>query len=304
VAPIERVLGLRSAAPASAASAQSDLTTVAPRPQPLPTLVSRSHDAAGSAIDTASYRSAALAGKGSFVAYLPPGFGATTRHYPVLYLLHGNNQSATAFLEIGLQGQLDRLIARHEMPPAIAVMIQGGPGANNWRDQGTHRYESYVLEVQELVDRMLPTVPARSARAILGDSMGGYGAMNVALGHPKRFSVVESWLGFFNGLGDELHAARPVIARDGLRAYVYGGESDTIADPSENAPFAASLRAAGAIAHSAVYPGGHTMETLQAHLPHMLAYVGRALTRNIQAERVEDAPRRGLSGSAAAAGAR
>ena len=280
--PAERLLGLRSAAPAVETPVARSL---APAPPPLPTLVSTSHDAAGSSIDTATYWSAALAGKGSFVVYLPPGFDATTRHYPVLYLLHGNNQSATSFLEIGLQDELDRLIARHEMPPAIAVMIQGGRGANNWRDQGTRRYESYVLEVQELVDRMLPTVPSRGARAILGDSMGGYGAMNLALGHPERFSVVESWLGFFNGLSDELRSARPVIAREGLNAYVYGGESDSIADPSENAPFAAALRAAGATAHGAVYPGGHTMETLQANLPHMLAYVGRSLTRNIHAQR-------------------
>jgi hypothetical protein len=84
---------------------------------------------------------------------------------------------------------------------------------------------------------------------------------------------------------DELRSARPVIARHGLNAYVYGGESDDIADPSENAPFAAALRAAGATAHSAVYPGGHTMQTLQAHLPHMLAYVGRALTGNIRSQR-------------------
>ena len=41
---------------------------------------------------------------------------------------------------------------------------------------------------------MLPTVPARDARAVVGDSMGGYGAMNVALANPYRFGVVESWL--------------------------------------------------------------------------------------------------------------
>jgi enterochelin esterase-like enzyme len=127
---------------------------------------------------------------------------------------------------------------------------------------------------------MLPTVAARDARAIAGDSMGGFGAMNVALGHPRRFSVVESWLGFFNGLEDELRAAKPVIASEGLHAYLYGGASDYIADPSENAPFAKQLRAAGASAHSAVYVGGHTMETLEAHLHHMLLYVGRSLEEN------------------------
>jgi S-formylglutathione hydrolase FrmB len=195
----------------------------------------------------------------------------------VLYLLHGNNQLASAFLQIGLQSELDRLIARHEIPPIIAVMIQGGRGANNWRDSGAEKYESYVLEVQELVDRTLPTVAARNARAIAGDSMGGYGAMNVALSHPERFTAVESWLGFFNGLQDELHADRPLLKRLGLRAFVYGASSDTIADPSENAPFAAELRAAGARADSAVYGGGHSLETIEAHLPGMLAFAGRAL---------------------------
>ncbi len=70
-----------------------------------------SADASGSAIDTASYHSAALRRSGSFFVYLPPGYASTTRHYPVLYLLHGNSQPATAFLQIGLQEELDQLIA-------------------------------------------------------------------------------------------------------------------------------------------------------------------------------------------------
>jgi enterochelin esterase-like enzyme len=283
---LDPVLGLRSSAPVAKAPARD-----AAAPAPLPTLVASSHDRAGSSIDTASYSSAALAGSGSFHVYLPPGYASTTQRYPVLYLLHGNDQPATAFLEMGLQGELDTLIARHEIPPMIAVMIQGGPGANNWRDHGAHRYESYVVEVQELIDRMLPTVATRGARAIAGDSMGGYGAMNVALGHPRRFSVVESWLGFFDGLTDELRTAQPVIAREGLRAFVYGGVSDHIADAAENAPFAAQLRAAGANAHGAVYLGEHNMRTLHAHLPHMLRFAGDALAANARPPRATAARR-------------
>lgn len=283
-AKLERIAGLRTTEPAKTALPRS-----AAAPEPLPALVPVSHDAAGSSVDTASYASAALGGEGSFHVYLPPGFATTSAHYPVLYLLHGNDQPATAFLQLGLQEELDRLIAQHEIPPLIAVMIQGGRGANNWRDQGSRHYESYVIEAQQLIDRMLPTLATRSARAIAGDSMGGYGAMNVALGHPRRFSVVESWLGFFNGLDDELAAARPVLARDGLHAYLYGGASDPIADPSENAPFAAQLNAAGASAHSAVYAGGHTMETLQTHLRHMLLYVGRSFEENAAVDQVASA---------------
>ncbi|HEX4483452.1 MAG TPA: alpha/beta hydrolase-fold protein [Solirubrobacteraceae bacterium] len=257
--------------------ATSSLRTAPAAPStPLPTLRAGESDAAGSEIDTASYGSAALGATGSFHVYLPPGYASTTQRYPVLYLLHGNDQPATAFLELGLQEQLDKLIASRQIPPLIAVMIQGGRGANNWR----YRYENYVLEVQQLIDRMLPTQARRSGRAIAGDSMGGYGAMNLALGNPRRFSVVESWLGFFNGLGGELKAAKPVIVSEGLHAFVYGGAADDIADPAEDAPFAAQLRAAGASAHSAIYEGGHTMETLREHLTHMLLFAGKALAAN------------------------
>ncbi len=249
--------------------------------QPLPMLERVGADHTGSTIARASYHSMALHHQGSFYVYEPPGLraagAASTQRYPVLYLLHGNSQSAKAFLQIGLQGELDTLIARHAIPPLIAVMIQGGPGANNWRNLGDLYYESYVLEVQELIDRMLPTVAARQGRAIAGLSMGGYGAMELTLNNPSRFGVVESWLGFFNGLEGQLRLDRPAISKLGLRAFLYGGREDTIADPSENAPFAAQLRAAGANATSAVYPGEHNLETIHDHLPSMLTFAGRAL---------------------------
>jgi enterochelin esterase-like enzyme len=269
-ANFERLVGIRATAAQSAAA-----SSLAVSPQPLPTARLVSRDAAGSSIDSSGYSSAALHGEGSFLVYLPPGYASTAARYPVIYLLHGNGQTDGSFLQMGLQGTLDRLISRHTIPPTIAVMIQGGPGTNDWRNHGTAGYETYVLEVQRLIDRMLPTIPARGARAIAGYSMGGYGAMHLALTHPHEFSAVESWLGFFDGLDGRLRADRPTISRLGLRAYVYGAASDYIANPSENAPFAAALRAAGANARSAVYPGEHDFETLEAHLEHMLEFAGR-----------------------------
>jgi hypothetical protein len=287
---VEHLIGIRTAG-----SAAHDATVnEGAQQQPPLTLRTVSQDAAGSSIDAGSYPSAALHGTGSFLVYLPAGYASTTSHYPVLYLLTGNDQSNTSFLQIGLQRQLDQLIAHHVISPLIAVMIQGGPGSNNWRNQGALRYESYILEVQQLIDRTLPTVAARDARAIVGDSMGGYGAMNVALANPYRFGVVESWLSFFNGLGGDLRADRPVFSRLGLHAFVYGGESDHIANPEEDAPFAAELRSAGADAKSAIYPGEHNLETLEAHLAHMLAFAGRSLSTQIGAAR----PARSSRGSA------
>jgi S-formylglutathione hydrolase FrmB len=251
---------------------------------PVPALRRISVDSAGSAIAHVLYPSASLRRQGSFYVYEPPSLRAaaagSTARYPVLYLLHGNSQHATAFLdEAGLQEQLDTLIRTHAIPPMIAVMIQGGGGANNWRNLNGQYYESYVLEVQEIVDRMLPTIADRSGRAIAGVSMGGYGAMELALDNPGRFGVVESWLGFFNGLEGQLALDRSAIKTLGLYAFLYGGLQDKIANPSEDAPFAAALRAAGADAHSALYPGEHNMETVQAHMPAMLTFAGRALAK-------------------------
>ncbi len=278
-ADIERLTGIQTVSHRSAAElALARSIADVPPPQPLPSLVLVSHDAAGSSIDSSSYTSPALGGEGSFLTYLPPGYATTDAHYPVIYLLHGDDETDSSFLQIGLQGALDRLIAQHAIPPAIAVMIQGGPGSNNWSNQGDTRYEAYVLEVQRLIDRMLPTIPDRSARAIAGYSMGGYGAMHVALTHPTDFAAVESWLGFFNGLESLLQADRSVISRLGLRAYVYGGADDVIANPAEDLPFAAALRADGADAHGAVYPGEHSLTTLADHLERMLAFAGHDLS--------------------------
>jgi enterochelin esterase-like enzyme len=274
-ANFEQLVGIRSAAGQSAAAISSAREV---SPQPLPTVAPVSRDAAGSSIDSTSYSSRALHGAGSFLVYLPPGYASTAAHYPVIYLLHGDGQDDASFLRMGVQGALDRLIADHRIAPTIAVMIQGGPGANNWLNHGRSGYEAYVLEVQRLVDRMLPTIPERGARAIAGYSMGGYGAMHLALMHLDSFAVAESWLGFFDGMDGRVRDDRSTISRLGLRTFVYGGASDAIADPSENAPFAAALRAVGANAHSAVYPGEHDFETLEAHLESMLAFAGRGLS--------------------------
>jgi enterochelin esterase-like enzyme len=245
--------------------------------RPLPALDSIGYDSAGSSIGKASFRSRALAGRGSFIVYLPPGYASSTVRYPVLYLLHGRDGHANAFLEIGIQQSLDRLIGRGAVAPMIAVMLQDRGGPNNWRNVGRWRSETYVIEVQEMIDRMLRTIPTRAGRTIAGSSMGGFGAMHVALANPYRFAVVESWLGFFDNLGAELRADRPVLSRLGLHAFLYGAAADPVAIPQEDPAFAAKLRAAGAQARSAIYPGGHSLEKIQEHLDAGLLFAARSL---------------------------
>jgi len=269
---LQGILGTRAPGrPAPAVSASS-----APA-RPLPRLTILSQDGAGSSIGRASFTSAALGGRGAFLVYLPPGYPRTAAEYPVLYLLHGQNGHASAFLEVGTQQTLDRLIAQRAISPMIAVMIQDQSGMENWQNLGRRRSATYVVEVQELVDRMLPTMATRAGRAIAGSSMGGFGAMHAALANPSRFAVVESWLGYFNNLDGELRADRPVISRLGLQAFVYGAAADPVALPEEDPAFAAKLRTAGAQAQSAIYPGGHSLHKVSEHLDAGLLFAGRSL---------------------------
>jgi S-formylglutathione hydrolase FrmB len=245
----------------------------------LPRPVTISSDSAGSAIASITYPSAALGWRDSYLVYLPPGYQASaTRRYPVLYLLHGEDQPGGSFLRLGLQPTLDHLIATHAIKPLIAVMLQGAGSPQNWLNTAGPRYYSYVAEVQRLTDRVLRTIPSRAARGIAGYSMGGFGAMNVALEQLRNYSVVESWEGQFANLSRVLAADRPLLAQLPLHAFVWGGAQDTVVNAALDAPWAAAMRAAGAQARSAVYPGAHAFAPIERHLAQMLSFAGRALT--------------------------
>jgi S-formylglutathione hydrolase FrmB len=253
-------------------------------PRPLPEPVPISTDSAGSQVASITYPSRALGWRDHYLVYLPPGYSAAgTRRYPVLYLLHGDNESASSFLRLGLQPTLDSLIASHAIAPMIAVMLQADGLPNNWRNgaagigQAGPQYNDYVGEVQRLTDSVLRTRPDRASRGIAGYSMGGFGAMNVALAQLGNYSVVESWEGYFNNLSAELAADRPLLAHLPLHAFVYAGRSDRVVGNAEVAPWAAALRAAGADARDAIYPGGHSFTPLEQHLNQMLTFAGRAL---------------------------
>jgi dienelactone hydrolase len=287
---IERLASVGAGVPPNSAAQAPTVAAPPDLPPPLPALRLIGSDAAGSSIAQARFRSSSLPGEGSFFVYLPPGYASATRRYPVLYLLHGRNGHANAFLEIGIQERLDRLIAARAMPPIIAVMIQDRSGLNNWEDLGRRHSATYVIEVQDLVDRMLRTISTRAGRAIAGSSMGGFGAMNVALANPLRFAVVESWLGYFNNLEGPLRADQPIISRLGLHAFLYGAAADPVADPADDPAFAAELRAVGAHAEGAIYPGGHSLEKVREHLDAGLLFAGRSL-REAQ-RRADEAQRR------------
>jgi len=125
----------------------------------------------------------------SFRVLLPADYDAGSRRYPVLYMLHGVAGDSSEWQSIGLLEAADRMVQRGQIDPFLIVLPNGG--SNYWVNQATGaRWADYVArDVVSQVDRDFRTVAAPSARAIGGLSMGGEGALRIAMENPKVFSV-------------------------------------------------------------------------------------------------------------------
>ena len=124
--------------------------------------------------------------------YLPPGYDESTRSYPVIYFLHGfmgNHILFPPMVEV-----LDFAIATYRIRPFILIVsdqkttYDGSFYSNtgifgNWED-----FTAYDLV--EYMDKNYRTIADKDSRGITGHSMGGYGALKIAMNHPEIFSCV------------------------------------------------------------------------------------------------------------------
>ncbi len=147
----------------------------------------------------------------TIVVYLPPTYNThigQNKRYPVLYLLHGSPGQAYDWFTAGKANQsADTLIALGKIPELIMVLPDGNgrPGATSeWANSYDQRQliESYVVnDVVRYIDSKYRTIPDAANRAIGGLSMGGFGAMNIAVHHPDIFGSVISLGGYYYAEG-------------------------------------------------------------------------------------------------------
>ena len=213
--------------------------------------------------------------------YLPPGYAADPgRRYPVFYLLHGFPGRPGAFLQTVRMGVVeDVLLARKQIRPFILVMPFGSTGTFTDKEwvNGVRPGEGWgtfvTRDLVRAIDARYRTIRSASARAIGGLSEGGYGAINLALHHPREFRVVESWSGYeradpirsiFGHDVARLAANSPqlTIGREAaaVRAahiyfWFYSGSGDPLV--AQNRTFAAELRRLGLPYRFFVRRGGH-----------------------------------------------
>lgn len=119
---------------------------------------------------------------------LPEGEGKAGPFY-VFYLLHGLSDDHTIWHR---RTSIERYVADL---PLIVVMPDGGRGFYTDAQEGMAYESAIVGDLVGYIDQMFPTKANRSGRCIGGLSMGGYGAIKLALKHPDLFCSANSHSG-------------------------------------------------------------------------------------------------------------
>ncbi|HEY0777593.1 MAG TPA: alpha/beta hydrolase family protein [Gemmatirosa sp.] len=203
--------------------------------------------------------SPALGVRKQFIVYLPPSYDrAPGRHFPVAYYLHGLSGNEWNWVRLGGLAEVADSLAAHGAGEAIVVMPDGDDGwYTTWNRLATldacrrdstraesaasycvawPRYDDYLAhDLVARVDSVYRTRADRAHRAIAGLSMGGYGAMALALRYPEVFGAAASHSGVVSPLYvgptpyaapahyaatvGELHAYRPATWSTKPRAF-------------------------------------------------------------------------------------
>lgn len=234
-----------------------------------------------------------------YYIYLPPGYASHPEaRYPVLYMLHGMSGSRSEWLGYGLPGRARDMMRVGQIAEFIIVLPQGDKGY--WVDHpnggplwGTYTARDLVSEV----DSRFRTLADRQHRAIGGLSMGGTGALELAVLYPDVFGVVgadspslhtyasaPSFYGsrsYFDAHDPTyLYKALPDVART-LKLYIDIGELDPWLPEANN--FHAMLQAEGVAHEWHVYPDGHEGTYWSTHVLDYLLFYSSALLPASQA---------------------
>lgn len=145
--------------------------------------------------------------------YLPPSYSISEKRYPVVYYLPGFGDSE--MIGFHLPDDMNALLQDGTLDEMILVVVSGtnqlggsffvnSPVTGNWED-------FIVQDVVGYIDSHYRTIPETASRGLAGHSMGGFGALNLAMRHPDVFAAVYSMSpGLFdpNGLAESQMFAR------------------------------------------------------------------------------------------------
>jgi S-formylglutathione hydrolase FrmB len=196
---------------------------------------------------------------------------------PLLVLLHGRGSTPSAFLQQGLAPALREL-----GPRAPDVLLADGGDHSYWHDRRDGRWGTSLL--REAIPAAVARLRADGSRvAIGGESMGGFGAIDLARLHPSRFCAVGGHSAALWRSGGETAAGAFDDAQDFARHDVVDSpfpfRGRVWLDVGASDPFLA-VDTAFARRHGLrlrVWPGGHDGDYWASHLRAYLRFYAQAL---------------------------
>jgi enterochelin esterase-like enzyme len=228
-----------------------------------------------------------------FYVYTPPNYDPRGKEiYPVLYLLHGYSDDASAWTAVGRANViLDNLIAQGKAKPMIVVMPLGY-GAPPIPDplhpafaipqptqENTEKFRDTLFqEVMPLVARNYRASRDADSWAIAGLSMGGAESLTIGLNDLSRFA----WIGAFSSGLERMDfdgtfpALSPKSTAQLRLLWLSCGEDDHLLGINEK--FRDWLQTKGVTATWVETPGGHAWQVWRRDLANFvpLLFQGKA----------------------------
>jgi enterochelin esterase family protein len=150
----------------------------------------------GSRVEFGSFHAVSLSGKSSYSIFLPPSYDQLDPgdEMPVVYLLHGmwNDHTSWVVERYGsIANRVERLILAGEVPECLIVSPDGQNSFYTDYLDGSMKFEEFIhRDLVKLIESRYKASRERRNRAIAGVSMGGYGALKIAMKYPELFASV------------------------------------------------------------------------------------------------------------------
>jgi S-formylglutathione hydrolase FrmB len=268
--------------------------------------------AAAGRVECNSIRSAVLGQTVRYCALLPPSYDTDkARRYPALYYLHGLGDNEQSLVNLGGWNLAENLREKGKIGEFLILAPDGDRSFYvNSRD-GRVRYEDFFIrEFVPAMEKKFRAKAGRASRAITGVSMGGYGALHMAMKYPQMFSAVSSHMGALiekipaaltntdarslgRGLGflgeafgqpfDRAFWERNspfTLAQQArltrLKIYIDCGDQDGFGFDAGAEAFHKLLQSRGIAHEFHIYPGGHDWNFVLEHLGASMEFHSRA----------------------------
>lgn len=205
--------------------------------------------------------------------------------FPLLYLLHGLSDDHTAWLRYSS-------VERYANERGLAVVMPAVHRSFYADERAGHAYWQFVSEeLPAVVSRFFRVTGDPSRTYVAGLSMGGYGAMKLALNHPDRYAAAASMSGALDVVTLLANAEREELLTRvfggqvaphedllGLLAagtapplWVGCGTEDVLLPANER--FVAAAEAAGMAVTTRFEPGDHVWSLWDSQLPAVMDFL-------------------------------